>query len=160
MQTVSMETRSATSETQQYLAFQLGDETYGVPLLDVQEIRKYSATTRVPNAPPYVLGVINLRGSIIAMLDLRLRLGLPPIDGDDQTIVVVVNVGGRTFGLRADSVSDVISIAADTIQDPPRLTNGDEHRFIHGLSQVNDRAVILLELSAIIEADGAARFAA
>ena len=160
MQTVTAESRAATSETQQYLAFQLGNETYGVPLLDVQEIRKYSTTTRVPNAPPYVLGVINLRGSIIAMLDLRLRLGLPPIEDDEQTIVVVVNVGGRTFGLRADSVSDVISIATDAIQDPPRLTSGDEHRFIHGLAQVNERAVILLELSAIIDVDGAARSAA
>lgn len=137
----------------QYLTFQLAGETYSVPLHQVQEIRTYTPTTRIPNAPDYVLGVINLRGSIIAMLDLRTRLNMPPISEDEQTIVVVVNILDRTFGLRADSVSDVISISADSVHPAPKVTSDDRQRFIAGLAQAQDKVLILLDLDQVVDTD-------
>jgi purine-binding chemotaxis protein CheW len=137
----------------QYLTFQLASETYGVPLHQVQEIRTYTPTTRMPNAPDYVLGVVNLRGSIIAMVDLRTRLNMPAMGEDEQTIVVVANIRNQTCGLRADAVSDVVSIPADQIQDAPKVTAADQQAFIAGLAQVQDRVFILLDLERVIDTD-------
>jgi purine-binding chemotaxis protein CheW len=157
-----MQSNRLFSETNscQFLAFQLGAETYGVPLLEVQEIRTYSKATPIPNTPPHVLGVINLRGAIIAVIDLRTRLGLPPIEDSDQTIFVVVTVRGKTYGLRADSVSDVIDVENSAIQEPPRLTEERSQRFLSGLAQVDDRVVVLLNLEEVIDNETAERLAA
>jgi purine-binding chemotaxis protein CheW len=146
-QTAGQEGKSSTS---QYLTFQLAGETYSVPLYQVQEIRTYSPTTRIPNTPHYVIGVVNLRGAIIAMIDLRARLNMESISEDEQTIVVVVNVRGQTYGLRADSVSDVIEVASNQVQEAPKVTSDDQQRFIAGLAQVQERVLILLDLDRVV----------
>ena len=151
---------AAEAATQKYLAFQVGDETYGLTLLQVQEIRSYTPATRIPNAPPYILGVINLRGAIIAVIDLRARLGLPPLDNSDSTIVVVVNINGKTYGLRGDAVSDVIEIQLDQIQQPPVTALDESEKFISGLADVSDRVIMLLDPEKVIDVDLMSRVAA
>jgi purine-binding chemotaxis protein CheW len=146
--------------TQKYLAFQVGNETYGLTLLQVQEIRSYTPATRIPNAPPYILGVINLRGAIIAVIDLRARLGLPPLDNSDSTIVVVVNINGKTYGLRGDAVSDVIEIQLDQIQTPPVTSLDENEKFISGLADVSNRVIMLLDPEKVIDVDLVNRIAA
>ncbi|MDW8106770.1 MAG: chemotaxis protein CheW [Armatimonadota bacterium] len=139
--------------TEKYLVFQIGNETYGVPLLQVQEIRTYTPATRVPNAPDYVLGVINLRGNIIAVIDARTRFGLPPLPNEEATVIVVAQVDGKTFGLRLDSVSDVVDIPVDQIQPTPPVASEATQRFLSGVVQVGERVVILLNLREIFDID-------
>ncbi|MFQ3610560.1 MAG: chemotaxis protein CheW [Fimbriimonadales bacterium] len=137
--------------TNKYLVFQIGGETYGVPLLQVQEIRTYTPATRVPNAPPYVLGVMNLRGNIIAVIDARTRFGLPPVPDEEETVVVVAQVQGKIFGLRLDSVSDVMDIPESAIQPTPPIASEATQKFLSGVVQSDDRVVILLNLDEIFD---------
>ena len=164
MKTSQIDTRGADSgergASSQYLTFELGPETYAVPLLQVQEIRQYTPATRIPNAPSYVIGVINLRGAIIAVVDLRPRLGLPALNDEEQSIVVVANVGEKTYGLRADSVSDVTEIAHSLLQPPPVVATDAQQRFLSALAQVHDRVLILLDLSKIVDVEAIDRLAA
>jgi len=148
------------TNTEKYLVFQIGNETYGVPLLQVQEIRTYTPATRVPNAPEYVLGVVNLRGNIIAVIDARARFGLPPLPDEESTVVVVVHVNGKTFGLRLDSVSDVVDIPVDQIQPTPPIASEATQRFLSGVVQVGERVVILLNLREIFDLDALQQIAA
>lgn len=141
------------TNTEKYLVFQIGNETYGVPLLQVQEIRTYTPATRVPNAPEYVLGVINLRGNIIAVIDARTRFGLPPLPEEESTVIVVAQVNEKTFGLRLDSVSDVVDIPLDQVQPTPPIASEATQRFLSGVVQVGERVVILLNLREIFDID-------
>lgn len=148
------------TNTEKYLVFQIGNETYGVPLLQVQEIRTYTPATRVPNAPEYVLGVINLRGNIIAVIDARTRFGLPPLPDEESTVIVVAQVNDKTFGLRLDSVSDVIDIPLDQVQPTPPIASETTQKFLSGVVQVGERVVILLNLREIFDIDALSALAA
>ncbi|MCS6924241.1 MAG: chemotaxis protein CheW [Fimbriimonadales bacterium] len=148
------------TNTEKYLVFQIGNETYGVPLLQVQEIRTYTPATRVPNAPEYVLGVINLRGNIIAVIDARTRFGLPPLPDEESTVIVVAQVNDKTFGLRLDSVSDVIDIPLDQVQPTPPIASEATQKFLSGVVQVGERVVILLNLREIFDLDALSALAA
>src|SRR4051794_24718194 len=106
-------TKDSTSGTPQFLAFALGAEQYAVGILSVQEIRGYDAVTRIANAPEHIKGVINLRGQVIPIIDLRVRFGLANVTFTEQTVVVVLNVEGTVVGAVVDSVSDVVEISAD-----------------------------------------------
>jgi purine-binding chemotaxis protein CheW len=160
MKAFKSEKQGSEAATSQFLAFQLGAETYGVPLLEVQEIRTYTLATPIPNTPAHVLGVINLRGAIIAVIDLRRRLGLPSISDDEQTIFMVVTIGDKTYGLRADSVSDVIEINTDSIQEAPKVMDEEKQRFISGLAQITDRVIVLLNLEEVIDIETVSKMAA
>jgi purine-binding chemotaxis protein CheW len=151
MQTMAITTGTTETEHEKYLVFQIGNESYGVPLLQVQEIRTYTPATRVPGAPPYVLGVINLRGNIIAVLDARQRFGLPPADEDAATVIVVAQVEGKTFGLRVDSVSDVMDVPLQEVQPPPPIGSDEAQRFLSGLVHLNERVLILLNMPEIFD---------
>lgn len=151
MQTMAITTGTTETEHEKYLVFQIGNESYGVPLLQVQEIRTYTPATRVPGAPPYVLGVINLRGNIIAVLDARQRFGLPPADEDAATVIVVAQVEGKTFGLRVDSVSDVMDVPLQEVQPPPPIGSEEAQRFLSGLVHLNERVLILLNMPEIFD---------
>ncbi len=154
MQTLETTTTESTIQeqnTNKYLVFQIGGETYGVPLLQVQEIRTYTPATRVPNAPDYVLGVMNLRGNIIAVIDARTRFGLPPVPDEQETVVVVAQVQGKIFGLRLDSVSDVMDIPEDSIQPTPPIASEATQKFLSGVVQSDERVVILLNLDEIFD---------
>ena len=137
----------------QYLTFSLGDDEYGVEILKVQEIRCSSPITPLPNTPAHVRGVMNLRGSIIPVLDLRSRLGMGEAEGKSAGVIIVVTVGIQVKGMVVDAVSDVVGIPAAEIQPPPDLDNPSGARFVKGLAKTGDKLVILLDLEQVLGRD-------
>lgn len=137
----------------QYLTFLLGGEEYGVDILRVQEIKAYAPATRIPNAPEHVRGVMNLRGVVVPVVDLRVRFALGKAEFDRFTVVVVVQVAGRIVGLVVDSVSDVLELEAEQIEAPPELGSRVDTSFIRGIARKGDRLAILLDLEALLGAD-------
>lgn len=144
-----------TEDSAQYLTFTLDGEEYAVDILRVQEIRGYSSVTSIPNAPDYVKGVMNLRGTVVPVLDVRLKFGMEPREYDRFTVIVVVNVGSRVVGLIVDSVSDVLDIPADAIQPTPDLGSNVDTTVMQGIARTNDRLVTLLDIDAVVDLDGA-----
>ncbi len=140
----------AHSDGRQFLTFRIGEEEYGLDILRVQEIRSYEAPTRVANAPPFVKGVVNLRGVIVPILDLRIRLGRAG-DYNAFTVVIVLNVAGRVVGIVVDSVSDVLELSADEIKARPDVPAAMDARFITGLGKLGERMLILLDIEAMIK---------
>ena len=144
--------RSATRAPNQYVTFTLGDGEYGIEILNVQEFKGYCAVTPVPNMPPHLRGVMNLRGVIIPVFDLRVRFGLEAAL-NDFTVIVVAVVNGRTVGLVVDTVSDVIEIDASAIQETPEFSRRAPTAFLRGMAKTNDRLVILLDLDHLVSID-------
>lgn len=142
---------------EQYLTFMLDGEEYGVDILSVREIRGWDSATPVPNAPKHVKGVINLRGTIVPLIDLRERFNLEPLDYGPMTVVIVLNVntekGEKTMGIVVDAVSDVYSISPDDMRDPPDLGDSVDTHYIKGLVNVEETMVILLEIDRFLNAD-------
>jgi purine-binding chemotaxis protein CheW len=130
----------------QYLIFSLAGEKYGVPVLNVQEIKGNAPVTRVPNLPVEVMGVLNLRGAIVQIIDLRRKFGLPGASYDQFAAIVVLVVQGLTMGMIVDSVSEVVSVPEKDVQLPARFTSGVESAFLHGLAKIGDDLVILLNI--------------
>jgi purine-binding chemotaxis protein CheW len=143
--------------SRQVLTFCLGAETYGVDILRVQEIRGWSAVTRIPKSPPHVLGVLNLRGSIVPIIDLRVRFSLERADFTPLTVIIVLSIttpGGRSeFGLVVDSVSDVVDISVKDLKETPNLGGKLNADFIECLATIADRMLILLDVDALIGRD-------
>jgi purine-binding chemotaxis protein CheW len=146
---LSFHASSANNDTQ-YLTFSLGPEEYGVEILKVQEIRGFSAVTPIPNTPDYVKGVMNLRGTIVPVIDLRLRLGMPPIDYNQFTVIIVMTVGPKIVGAIVDGVSDVLGIARGDVQPTPNFGSGVDVRFIGGIAQAGEKLVVLLDVDAVL----------
>jgi purine-binding chemotaxis protein CheW len=151
---------AATASSRQVLTFCLGAETYGVDILLVQEIRPWSAVTRIPKSPPHVLGVLNLRGSIVPILDLRLRFSLERKEPTPLTVIIVLSIvtaaGRSEFGLVVDSVSDVADINVGDLNQQPNLGGPMNAAFIQGLATVADRMLILLNVDALVGRDSLA----
>lgn len=144
-------TTSAEGSGGEYLSFTLGNEHYGVDILKVQEIRGYDAVTRVPDAPDYIKGVINLRGTIVPVIDLRLKLRLENARYDAFTVMIVLNVEDRVVGIVVDSVSDVIPLAAEQIRPTPEFGAAVDTRFISGIGTQDDRMLILLDIETLLD---------
>lgn len=134
----------------EFLTFRLGAEEYGIDILKVQEIRSYEAPTRIANAPSFVKGVVNLRGVIVPIVDLRLKLGCDTADYNDFTVVIVLNVRGRVVGAVVDSVSDVLELTQDSIRPAPEMASAVDTSFITGISNVNERMLILMDIEALM----------
>ena len=143
--------------SRQVLTFCLGAETYGVDILRVQEIRGWSPVTRIPKSPPHVLGVLNLRGSIVPIVDLRVRFSLERAEFTPLTVIIVLSIttpnGRSEFGLVVDSVSDVVDISTKDLKDAPNLGGKMNADFIQCLATVADRMLILLDVDALIGRD-------
>lgn len=141
----------------QMLTFMLGDETYGVDILRVQEIRGWSPVTRIPQSPSHVLGVLNLRGSIVPVVDLRMRLSLDRAEYTAITVIIVLSVdsghGRRDFGVVVDGVSDVVNVQTADVKPPPELGAGVKTDYIQGLTTVADHMVMLLDIDRLIGTD-------
>lgn len=135
---------------EQFLTFTLAGEEYGIVALKVQEIKGWEKVTPIPNSPAYVRGVLNLRGLIVPIIDLRLRFNLPEIDYTPVTAIVVVNVGGRLAGLVVDSVSDVIDVSSKQRCAAPEFEGQSNRRFIQGLAQVDNKLLILIDIDKMI----------
>jgi purine-binding chemotaxis protein CheW len=138
------------SEDQQYLTFNLADEYYGVDILKVQEIKGYTNVTRIPNTPDYLKGVLNLRGTIVPIVDLRMKFGMGTTDPTPFTVMVVVNVRNRIMGFMVDAVSDVLDLNARNIQPPPELGSAVDITFVAGIGNANDRLVTLLDIDRVL----------
>jgi purine-binding chemotaxis protein CheW len=140
----------------EYLTFRLGAEGYAIDILHVQEIRSYEAPTRIANASPHVRGVVNLRGVIVPILDLRLKLGCDRADFDGSTATVVLNLRGRVVGVVVDSVSDVIALGAGQIKPAPELADGGSACIV-GIASVtvgdHERMLILMDIASLVGGD-------
>ena len=134
----------------EYLTFRLGDEEYGIDILKVQEIRGYENPTRIANAPQFLKGVMNLRGTIVPIVDLRLRFGCDAAEYNAFTVSIVLHIGQRTIGTVVDSVSDVMEIPAEAIRPAPEMNSAVDASYIRGLAQVGERMVILLDIESLL----------
>lgn len=135
---------------QQYLTFCLGNEEYGLEILRVQEIKGYSKITPLPNTPPEVKGVINLRGAVVPIMDLRTRLGLRETEYDRFTVIIVVTVGKRIVGLVVDAVSDVLNVSASEAVPTPEFGGSLDTSFMSGMAKIGDRLVTLLNIEQLV----------
>ena len=135
---------------QQFLSFQLGAEEYGIDILRVQEIRAYEKATRIPNTPEYIKGVINLRGVIVPVVDLRMKFGLQKAEYNEVTVVVVLNLASRTIGIVVDSVSDVLALSADDIRPAPEFTASVDNAFVRGLATLDQRMLIIADIERLM----------
>jgi purine-binding chemotaxis protein CheW len=133
----------------QLVTFKLENEEFGVDILKVQEINRMLTITRIPNAPPFVEGVINLRGKIIPIVDLKKRLGFIGKPYDKSTRIIVVELDGLILGFIVDSVSEVLRISESTVEPPPSIIGGIESDYIEGVGKLDNRLLILLELSKV-----------
>ena len=152
----TMDTQYTPNSTHQFLTFALGQEEYGVEILKIQEIKGYSAVTPLPNAPSYVKGVLNLRGTIVPIVDLRQKFGLPEAPYTAFTVIVVVQVQGKTLGFVVDAVSDVLTVPSEAIQPTPDLHGQVDTSFLNGLAQSGEKLVILLDIDQVLTAAEAA----
>lgn len=144
------EQKKETSELLQLVSFFIGNEEFGVDILFVQEINRMSQVTKVPNSPDFVDGVINLRGRVIPVIDLRLRLGMPKKEPDKNTRIIVMEVTGKTVGFIVDSVNEVLRIPKDVTEAPPELAVGLNSEYIKAVGKLEDRLLILIDLEKIL----------
>ena len=135
---------------EQYLTFRLDGQDYGMTILKVQEIKGWDKITPIPNSPTYIKGVLNMRGVIVPVIDLRLLFGLPEAERDAFTVIIVINVGGRLAGLVVDAVSDVINIGAEQQCAAPEYEGQQNREFIMGLAQADGKLLILLDIDRMV----------
>jgi purine-binding chemotaxis protein CheW len=138
------------AETIQVVSFKLGSEEYGVDIAQVQEINRMVSVTHVPRAPHFMEGVINLRGQLIPIIDLRTRFAMPRAEHTKNTRIVVTEIGTKRVGMVVDSVSEVLRLPVDQIEDAPEMLTGVDTEYIRGVGKVEDRLIILLDLARII----------
>ena len=134
----------------EYLTFTLGQEEYGIDILKVQEIRGYEAVTRIANAPPFIKGVINLRGVIVPIVDLRIKFNLGEPSYDQFTVVIILNIGKRVMGIVVDGVSDVIQLTSDNLHPAPEFGSVLDTRYLLGLGTVDQRMIIMVDIEQLM----------
>jgi len=146
-----LEASSKQTDTE-VLSFRLGTEEYGIGILTVQEIRGYEAPTRIANAPDWMLGVLNLRGQIVPIVDMRLRFSLGQVRYDKLTVVIILNIGQHVIGMVVDGVSDVVTLAPEQVRPAPALGGSIDTECLHGLGTVGERMLILLDIERLMTA--------
>ena len=146
-----MKTATATrEETREVLVFVLGSEEYGVDILKVQEIRGYEKVTPIPSAPDYLKGVVNLRGVIVPVIDMRVKFRLPDVRYDSFTVVVILRIAGRVIGIVVDGVSDVVHFAESAVKPAPQLGALVDSSFLAGVATQEDRMVLLVDIERLL----------
>lgn len=135
----------------QYLTVNLAHEEYGIDILAVREIRGWTPVTRIPQSPHYVLGVLNLRGAIVPVIDLRLRFGLNREEYNATTVTVIITVANRQFGVVVDAVSDVIDVADNALRPVPDMGTTVDTEYLKGLTSIGDRMVLLLDADKLLQ---------
>jgi purine-binding chemotaxis protein CheW len=135
----------------QYLTVNLANEEYGIDILAVREIRGWTSVTRIPQAPGYVLGVLNLRGAIVPVLDLRLRFGLSREEYTGTTVTVIITVAGRLFGIVVDAVSDVLDVEQNNVRPVPDMGTAVDTEYLKGLTSIGERMVLLLDADKLLQ---------
>ncbi len=140
----------AVTNIREFLAFKLGSEEYGINILSVQEIRSYEPPTRMANTEPYVLGVVNLRGVIVPILDMRIKFNLGQINYDSFTVVIVLNLGARVVGMVVDGVSDVIALAPEQLRAVPEFSTSIGSDHLLAIGSLENRMLILLDIEKLM----------
>lgn len=143
-------TNIALPEGSEYLVFTLGKEEYGIDILKVQEIRGYDQVTSIANTPAFIKGVINLRGTIVPIVDLRIKFNIGQPTYDQFTVVIILNVIGRVIGIVVDGVSDVISMSAEQVRPSPELGSALDTQYLKGLGTVDDRMIIITDIEKLL----------
>ncbi len=143
----------ATGPSKEYLTFVLGDESYGLEILKVQEIRGYDTVTKIANTPPFIKGVINLRGRIVPIVDLRIKFHLSKVDYDEFTVVIILNLSGRVVGMVVDGVSDVMNLQASQIREVPDIVSKINTSFITGLASIEEKMFILVDIERLMTSE-------
>lgn len=141
---------NASRTANEFLTFRLGKEEYGIEILKVQEIRGYDAITRIANVPEFIKGVVNLRGIIVPIIDLRIKFNLGTVEYNQFTVVIILNVSGRVMGIVVDGVSDVITLAAEQVRPAPDFAANLDTEYIIGLGTVDERMLILMDIEALM----------
>lgn len=138
------------ASAREYLTFTLGDEEYGIDILKVQEIRGYDAVTKIANAPSFIKGVINMRGVIVPIIDMRLKFQLGQVEYNQFTVVIILNIAERVVGMVVDGVSDVIALANDKIRPAPEFGAILDTDYIDGLATLDERMVIMVDIEKLL----------
>lgn len=146
----SSQEQTATGTSRELLTFTLGNEEYGIDILRVQEIRGYEAVTAIANAPEFIKGVINLRGIIVPVVDMRIKFKLGSVTYNETTVVIILNLAKRVVGMVVDGVSDVTTLKADEIKPPPEFGSGPDVRYLQGLGTVDERMIILADIEKLM----------
>jgi purine-binding chemotaxis protein CheW len=138
------------SNSNEFLTFTLGDEEYGVDILKVQEIRGYDTVTRIPDAPEFIKGVINLRGTIVPVVDLRIKFRLGKAEYNSFTVMIILNVAKRVVGMVVDGVSDVIALVPEQMRPAPELGTAVDTHYITGIGTLDERMLILVDIEKLM----------
>ena len=144
---------AAPSGRLEVVTFTLGEEEYGIDIQKVQELRGYDAVTRIANAPDYIKGVVNLRGIIVPIIDMRIKLALGTAVYDQFTVVIVLNIAGRVVGMVVDSVSDVITLAPEQIKPAPAMGAALDTDYLIGLGTLDDRMLIVVDIDRLMSSE-------
>ncbi len=134
----------------EYLTFTLGDEEYGIDILNVQEIRGYDAVTKIANSPDFIKGVINMRGIIVPIIDMRLKFQLGDVEYNQFTVVIILNISGRVIGMVVDGVSDVVALKGEQIRPAPEFGAVLDTDYIDGLATLEERMVIMVDIEKLM----------
>lgn len=147
---LTAEIPEGTPPSSEYLSFRLGSEEYGIDILKVQEIRGYDTVTAIADVPAFVKGVINLRGTVVPIMDMRLRFKLADVAYDNFTVVIILNIGPRVIGMVVDAVSDVVTLAPEQIKPAPSLGSAPNSDYLVGIGTIDHRMLILLDIDRLM----------
>ncbi|SEI46119.1 purine-binding chemotaxis protein CheW [Allopseudospirillum japonicum] len=160
MSTKEIKAKSGSDPVLQYVTFRLAEETYGINVMQVQEVLRYTEIAPVPGAPDYVLGIINLRGNVVTVIDTRKRFGLMSSDVSDATRIVIIEAEKQVVGILVDSVSEVVYLNQSEIETAPNVGNEESAKFIQGVCNKNNELLILVELNKMMNEEEWAEVAA
>ena len=146
-------TGASNTKVLEFLAFTLGQEEYGIDIQKVQELRGYDTVTRIANAPEHIKGVVNLRGIIVPIVDMRIKFNLGAPTYDEFTVVIILNIGGRVMGMVVDGVSDVITLKPEQIKPAPSIGSVLDTEYLMGLGTLDERMLILIDLDRLMSSD-------
>ena len=142
---------ASTAPAAEYLTFQLGQEEYGIDILKVQEIRSYETPTRMAQAPSFIKGIIDLRGVIVPIIDLRLKLQCAKAEYTDFTVVIILNVHGTVMGVVVDAVADVVALTPDAIKPAPQFQSQLDAAFVTGIARMGERMLIMMDIESLLD---------
>lgn len=147
---MSQKDSAANDPVLQWVTCQLEDETYGVNVMQVQEVLRLTEIAPVPGAPDYVIGIINLRGNVVTVIDTRRRFGLVSTEPDDLSRIIIIEVNGNVIGMLVDSVAEVVYLHQSEIDTAPSVSNDDSSRFIQGVSSRDEQLLILIDVNKLL----------
>lgn len=143
--------REANSELERFLEFSLGKEDYAIPLLSVREVISVPETTPIPKAPPHFLGIMNLRGQVISVVDLRTKLKIKPLENNHEESVIIVDLNGMNLGIVVDSINKVLAFHFDEISEVPEIESQVNAEYIHGVYRKEDSLTVLLDVAKVLD---------